>query len=86
MNTRKQTMMKTRLGSITCLVIIAVVIVGCSKPGSDSATKSHPGAQDFEPVYIGGYPTNGTVEAMFEEYDYFSAAGNKQSVTPPTTT
>ena len=56
--------MKTRMGSITCLAILTVAIVGCSEPGSDSTTKSHPGAQDFEPKYIGGYPTEETVEAM----------------------
>ena len=27
-------------------------------------------AQDFEPNYIGGYPTEETAERMFEEYDY----------------
>ncbi len=31
------------------------------------------GAQDFEPQYIGGYPTKETAEAMFEEYDYQAA-------------
>ena len=30
-------------------------------------------AQDFEPKYIGGYPTEETAEAMFEEYDYQAA-------------
>ena len=30
-------------------------------------------AQDFEPQYIGGYPTKETAEAMFEEYDYQAA-------------
>ncbi len=30
-------------------------------------------AQDFEPEYVGGYPTKETVEAMFEEYDYQAA-------------
>ncbi len=30
-------------------------------------------AQDFEPEYIGGYPTKETAEAMFEEYDYQAA-------------
>jgi hypothetical protein len=29
--------------------------------------------QDFEPKYIGGYPTEETAEAMFEEYDYQAA-------------
>ena len=28
---------------------------------------------DFEPKYIGGYPTEETAEAMFEEYDYQAA-------------
>ena len=30
-------------------------------------------AQDFEPKYIGGYPTEETAAAMFEEYDYQAA-------------
>ncbi len=30
-------------------------------------------AQDFEPEYIGGYPTKETAERMFEEY-YYQAA------------
>ena len=30
-------------------------------------------AQDFEPQYIGGYPTEETAERMFEEYDYQAA-------------
>ncbi len=30
-------------------------------------------AKDFEPKYIGGYPTKETAEAMFEEYDYQAA-------------
>ena len=29
-------------------------------------------ARDFEPKYIGGYPTEETAERMFEEYDYQS--------------
>jgi hypothetical protein len=30
-------------------------------------------AQDFEPQYIGGYPTEETAAAMFDEYDYQAA-------------
>ncbi len=30
-------------------------------------------APDFEPEYIGGYPTEETAVAMFEEYDYQAA-------------
>ena len=30
-------------------------------------------AKDFEPEYVGGYPTKETAEAMFEEYDYQAA-------------
>ncbi len=30
-------------------------------------------AQDFEPKYIGEYPTKETAERMFEEYDYQAA-------------
>ncbi len=30
-------------------------------------------AQDYEPKYIGGYPTKETAERMFEEYDYQAA-------------
>ena len=30
-------------------------------------------AQDFEPKYVGGYPTKETAERMFEEYDYQAA-------------
>jgi len=30
-------------------------------------------AKDFEPKYIGGYPTKETAEVMFEEYDYQAA-------------
>ena len=30
-------------------------------------------AQDFQPTYIGGYPTEETAAAMFEEYDYQAA-------------
>jgi hypothetical protein len=30
-------------------------------------------AQDFEPQYVGGYPTEETAAAMFDEYDYQAA-------------
>jgi len=30
-------------------------------------------AQNFEPKYIGGYPTEESANAMFEEYDYQAA-------------
>jgi hypothetical protein len=55
------------------LVTLSLLIVGCPKSGSDSKTKSQPSSQNFEPKYIGGYPTEETAEAMFEEYDYQAA-------------
>ena len=30
-------------------------------------------AQDFEPQYVGGYPTEDTAQAAFDEYDYQAA-------------
>jgi hypothetical protein len=62
------------------MVATALLVVACNK--ADSPESSTPAdvaqatttfAQDFEPEYVGGYPTNETVEAMFEEYDYQAA-------------
>ncbi len=58
---------------ITCCAVLSLLMVGCSNPESDSTTKSQSNTQDFEPEYVGGYPTNETVEAMFEEYDFQAA-------------
>jgi hypothetical protein len=80
--------LKINPANLTALIILAalsLLIVGCSKPEKESATESQPGitkkapvaetkpAKDFEPQYIGGYPTKETAEAMFEEYDYQAA-------------
>ncbi len=68
--------------NIVFAVAFALFITGCSPSGQDATTASQPDtsqpafdtiAQDFEPKYVGGYPTNETVEAMFEEYDYKAA-------------
>ena len=60
-------------------VALCLLFAGCS------ATESQPGSsttagvadtstdRDFEPEYVGGYPTAETAEAMFEEYDYQAA-------------
>jgi hypothetical protein len=50
--------------SLTRLIMAAVVIAAL-------ATTTF--AKDFDPQYIGGYPTKETAEAMFEEYDYQAA-------------
>ena len=59
--------------SIPLAIAIAVLIGGCSPPETASTAESPVGAQEFEPQYIGGYPTAETIEAMFEEYDYQAA-------------
>jgi hypothetical protein len=45
---------------------------GTSQPGA-SREPDATSPQDFEPQYIGGYPTEETAERMFEEYDYQAA-------------
>jgi hypothetical protein len=78
--------MKSLTHRIICLTALALLIAGCSPPEPESATESQPGVsqtthvaasasfQDFEPQYIGGYPTAETAERMFDEYDYQAAA------------
>ncbi len=68
-----------------CCAALSLLIAGCSPSERDSATASQPGAsqtadvadtaiaQEFEPQYIGGYPTEETAEVMLEEYDYQAA-------------
>jgi hypothetical protein len=69
--------MRTRkpVAALTALVILSalpLLIAGCSpSEGADVETTGI--RQDFEPEYIGGYPTAETAEAMFEEYDYQAA-------------
>ncbi len=67
---------------LSSLLTITLMIVGCSPSGQDATTASQPDtsqaavdtiAQEFEPQYIGGYPTAETAEAMFDEYDYQAA-------------
>ncbi len=67
------------------LVALFLLIIGGSQSEEDSTTESQPGAtksagvsdttteHDFDPKYIGGYPTEETAAAMFEEYDYQAA-------------
>ena len=57
------------LTALITLVALSLLIVGCSPSERDSTTES----QDFEPEYIGGYPTEETAAAMFDEYDYQAA-------------
>ena len=57
------------LTALVTLVALSLLIVGCSPSETDSTMES----QDFEPEYIGGYPTEETADAMFEEYDYQAA-------------
>ncbi len=73
------------LTALVTLVALFLLIVGCSQSEEDSTTESQPGAtntagvsdttteHDIEPKYIGGYPTEETAAAMFEEYDYQAA-------------
>ncbi len=61
-------------GSTTLVTLstLALLIAGCSP--SETADLASTGiGRDFEPEYIGGYPTAETAEAMFEEYDYQAA-------------
>ncbi len=57
------------LMALVTLVALSLLIAGCSPSERDATTES----QDFEPKYIGGYPTEETAERMFEEYDYQAA-------------
>ena len=41
------------------VLALSLLIAGCSPAERDSTT-------DFEPEYIGGYPTEETAEAMFD--------------------
>ena len=61
--------MKSIRHTITCFVVLSLLIAGCSPSETDSTMES----QDFEPEHIGGYPTAETAAAMFEEYDYQAA-------------
>ncbi len=66
-------------------VVFCLVIMGCSPTEQGATSESQQAApqkvgvtdslavQDFEPQYIGGYPTEETAERMFEEYDYQAA-------------
>jgi len=70
--------------STLAVVAVAALVVGCDKAAdpepkapADTAQATEvqcvSQAQDFEPQYIGGYPTKETADAMFEEYDYQAA-------------
>jgi len=59
----------SNLTALVTLVALSLLIAGCSQSTRDSTTES----QDFEPEYIGGYPTEETAAAMFDEYDYQAA-------------
>ena len=73
------------LTALVTLVALFLLIIGGSQSEEDSTTESQPGAtksagvsdttteHDFEPTYIGGYPTEETAAAMFDEYDYQAA-------------
>ncbi len=50
------------------LVALSLLFVGCSTTESPGGGGDTTTAQDFEPEYIGGYPTEETAAAMFEEY------------------
>jgi len=50
------------------LQLIASTVIALALPCIPTAL-----AQDFEPEYVGGYPTAETAERMFEEYDYQAA-------------
>ena len=54
--------MNTNRLTQSILAIIAIAVL--------AATAA---AQDFEPQYVGGYPTEDTAQAAFDEYDYQAA-------------
>ncbi len=57
--------------AVTCCAVRALLVAGCSP--SERVDVANTSAEDFEPEYIGGYPTEETAAAMFEEYDYQAA-------------
>ncbi len=63
--------MKTK--NIITLIIAALIFVACNQNSKKKEISTDTFVQDFEPEYVGGYPTKETVEAMFEEYDYQAA-------------
>ncbi len=63
--------MKSMKYAVTCCAVLALLVAGCSP--SERVDVANTSAQDFEPEYIGGYPTEETAAAMFEEYDYQAA-------------
>ena len=60
--------------ALVTLLALSLLLAGCSPSEQDATTESQPGAsqtagvavsttaQDFEPEYIGGYPTEETAE------------------------
>ena len=59
--------------NILTLIIAALIFVACNQNSKKKEISTDAFVQDFEPQYVGGYPTNETVEVMFEEYDYQAA-------------
>ncbi len=53
---------------IICCAAVSLLFTGCATTKKGTAL-----VNDFEPKYVGGYPTKQTAEAMFEEYDYQAA-------------
>ena len=55
---------------------LTLLVAACSVSDQDTSTTEGANSttgHDFEPKYVGGYPTKETAEAMFEEYDYQAA-------------
>jgi len=62
--------------SLTAFVkfgVCCLLIVGCSSEPQPGGIANATTEGDFEPEYIGGYPTEETAERMFEEFDYQAA-------------
>ena len=53
---------------IICCAAVSLLFAGCATTKKGTAL-----VNDFEPKYVGGYPTKETAERMFEEYDYQAA-------------
>ena len=69
--------------SILTIITIATLatIAACDRAQQASEADAKPekqtgagaAAQDFAPQYVGGYPTEETAKAAFDEYDYQAA-------------
>ena len=67
----KKCKLKKSIETTVSIAAILITIVGCS--ADEPATDVVDVAVTTAPTYVGGYPTQATVDASFEKYDYQAA-------------